>query len=294
MYTLSAYYHKSTIDFKDNKHPLFIGSCGTYHLYHIDKLPTHRPGGRLDYQLLYVASGRVHFYFDGKPTIVEAGNMVLYRPKEEQRYYYYGSDQTKVYWVHFTGNNVKNILRKYGITDNTRVIYTGVSIEYKEIFMSMIDELTLQRTDYEEMLVNVFIRLLISLHRLILQKPRRTNHLNMNEMEQAVQYFQTHYNKNINIKEYAIAHNMSISWFIQNFRKYASTTPAQYIQTLRISNSKMLLETTDYNITEIAKLVGYENPLYFSRLFRKQCGKAPSQFRKQLVQNTQALPSEEG
>lgn len=53
--------------------------------------------------------------------------------------------------------------------------------------MSMINELTLQRTDYEEMLVNVFIRLLISLYRLILQKPRRTNHLNMNEMEQAVQ-----------------------------------------------------------------------------------------------------------
>ena len=33
--------------------------------------------------------------------------MVLYRPREEQRYYY-GADQTEVYWVHFTGNNVKN------------------------------------------------------------------------------------------------------------------------------------------------------------------------------------------
>ena len=81
MYTLSAYYHKSKIDFMDKKHPLFIGSCGTYHLYTIEKLPTHRPKGRLDYQLLYIASGRAHFYFDGKPTVVEAGNMVLYRPE---------------------------------------------------------------------------------------------------------------------------------------------------------------------------------------------------------------------
>ena len=77
----------------DKKHPLFIGSCGTYHLYTVEKLPTHRPKGRLDYQLLYIASGRAHFYFDGKPTVVEAGNMVLYRPREEQRYYYYGADQ---------------------------------------------------------------------------------------------------------------------------------------------------------------------------------------------------------
>jgi len=79
---------------------------------------------------------------------------------------------------------------------------------------------------------------------------------------------------------------MSISWFIQNFRQYANTTPAQYIQSLRVTNAKMLLETTDYNITEISNLVGYENPLYFSRFFRKQCGMSPSQFRKQLVLNT--------
>ena len=65
--------------------------------------------------------------------------MVLYRPREEQRYYY-GADQTEVYWVHFTGNNVKNFLRRYGIADDTRIIYTGISIEYKNLFMSMIED----------------------------------------------------------------------------------------------------------------------------------------------------------
>lgn len=49
------------VDFMDKKHPLFIGSCGTYHLYTVEKLPTHRPKDRLDYQLLYIASGRAHF-----------------------------------------------------------------------------------------------------------------------------------------------------------------------------------------------------------------------------------------
>lgn len=210
--------------------------------------------------------------------------MVLYRPREEQRYYY-GADQTEVYWVHFTGNNVKNFLRRYGIADDTRIIYTGISIEYKNLFMSMIEELNLQRIDYEEMLINYFMILLISLHRIALQKPRKKNLQNMNDMEQATQYFRMHYNKPISIEDYAVSHNMSISWFIQNFRQYANTTPAQYVQSLRLTNAKMLLETTNYNITEIANLVGYENPLYFSRFFRKQFGASPSQFRKQLRQN---------
>ena len=157
-------------------------------------------------------------------------------------------------------------------------------------FMSMIEELNLQRIDYEEMLINYFTILLISLHRIALQKPCKKNLQNMNDMEQAAQYFRMHYNKPISIEDYAVSHNMSISWFIQNFRQYANTTPAQYVQSLRLTNAKMLLETTNYNITEIANLVGYENPLYFSRFFRKQCGMSPSQFRKQLVLNAENCP----
>lgn len=37
MYTNSAYWHQTRLDFKDKKHPIFIGSCGTYRLYTIKK-----------------------------------------------------------------------------------------------------------------------------------------------------------------------------------------------------------------------------------------------------------------
>ncbi len=287
MYTLSAYYRNSRIDFKDRKHPLFIGSCGTYRLYTIKKLPTHRPRGRLDWQILYVAAGRAHFFFNGTEHVIEAGNMVIYRPKEEQKYYYLGKDQTEVYWVHFTGSNVKNILRRYGITDDTRVIYTGISMEYKTLFLAMIKELNLTKPDYEQMLVNYFTILLVDLHRLTLQKPQKRRHLNMDEMDKAAQYFQLNYNRPISIEEYAASHDMSVGWFIKSFRQYAGTTPTQYIHSLRIANARMLLEKTDYNITEISGLSGFDDPLYFSRFFRKQCGMSPSQYRRQLSSQPQ-------
>ena len=62
------------------------------------KLPTWRPRGRLDFQLLYIAAGKAHFHFgsDTEETIVPAGHMVLYRPKEPQKYEYYANDQTEV------------------------------------------------------------------------------------------------------------------------------------------------------------------------------------------------------
>ena len=111
MYTNNAYLNNSTIDRKDKSKPLVITMCGTYKLYTRPKLPTWRPRGRLDFQLLYIAAGKAHFHFDNndEETIVHAGHMVLYRPKEPQKYEYYAKDQT--------GKRQEIFLRKPGDND---------------------------------------------------------------------------------------------------------------------------------------------------------------------------------
>lgn len=286
MYTDSAYLHNSLVDFMDKTQPLVVGSCGTYRLITRPKLPTHRPRGRLDYQILYIASGKAHFFFGGVEQIVSAGNMVIYRPKEEQKYYYYGVEQPEVYWVHFTGKDVKKILRKYGIKDSVHVIHTGTSLEFRYLFLQMIQELKLCRADYEDLLVIHLEHLLVRIHRALLAKPHGKDLTHVKAIDSAVRYFHENYHKEININDYAVSHHMSVSWFIRSFKEYTNSTPTQYILSLRISNAQTLLENTDYNVTEIAEIIGYDNPLYFSRLFKKQVGVSPSDFRKQLREHT--------
>lgn len=101
-------------------------------------------------------------------------------------------------------------------------------------------------------------------------------------MEKAIQYFNDNYNTEINIEAYAASRGMSVGWFIRCFKQYTGTTPMRYIVSLRITNAQVLLETTDYNVTEIGNIVGYDNPLYFSRIFKKQKGVSPSEYRAQL------------
>lgn len=282
MYTNCAYLNKSLIDIKDKSKPLIVTSCGTYHLYTHPKLPTWRPKGRLDFQLLYIASGKAHFHFGDKEEIVTAGHMVLYRPKEPQKYEYYGCDQTEVYWVHFTGSNVTNLLRSYGIADNMKVFYCGSGLEYQNYFRAMIQELQLCKEDYSEMLEIYLRQIFIKIHRLAMAVSKADNNFLAEEIDKAITYFNEHYNEDICVEAYAKEHNMSTSWFIRNFKQYTGFTPMQFIISIRIKNAEALLMSNLYNVTEIARIVGYDNPLYFSRLFKKAKGLSPSEYRKNI------------
>ena len=83
---------------------------------------------------------------------------------------------------------------------------------------------------------------------------------------------------------------MSVSWFLRNFKQVTGMSPMHYILMNRINNATSLLETTDYNIAEISAIVGYENPMYFSRLFKKQKGVSPTDYRKLLHDHSVEIP----
>ncbi len=283
MYTNSAYYNNSLADFIDKTKPLVVASCGTYHLYSQPELVTKRPKGRVDYQLLYIASGKAHFTFEKEgEMLITAGQMVLYRPQEMQHYIYYGKDQTEVYWIHFTGNQVEEILKQYHFPADGNILYSGTSPEYQQLFRKIIQELQLCKPHYEDFCAMLLQQLFLAVDRQI-REDKKMNGYAQKEAEHATHYFYEHYNKNLSIEDYAASRNMSTCWFIRTFKQYSGLTPLHYILSIRISNAQSLLENTNYTVTEIASIVGYDNPLYFSRLFRKQTGLSPTEYRKQSI-----------
>lgn len=279
MFVNSGYLHDSRAPIKDKSRPLIVTSCGTYRLKTVKRLPTWRPKGRLDYQLLYIVSGKGHFYFQGEDRVVYAGRMVLIQPRQEQHYEYFGEDKPEVYWVHFTGSDVKNILRSYNIPMDDPIFYSGASSTYSYLFKEMINELQNCKTGYEDLLA-MYLRQIFLLVQRTRQEERPTvSTYIQEEMEFARRYFNEHYNEPISIQEYAESRNMSVCYFQRNFKQIVKHTPMQYLLTIRVNNAASLLETTDYSMAEIAAIVGYEDPLYFSRLFRKIKGVSPRDYR---------------
>ena len=280
MYINVAYVDKENPNLEDLSVPLRINNCGYYRVHTTPVIETPHPEGRNDYQLLYIAAGKGYFYFKGSkiPTIVTKGNMILFRPKEPQVYYYYAKDKTEVYWVHFTGWKVEEYLKRYKLPEKENVFYTGISPDYPWIYNQIIRELQLQRENYTEMISLFMHHIFLTINRYIKEKETTNNEI-INDIERSVHYFKENFNKTISIEQYAKEHLMSVNWFIHNFKKIMKVTPMQYIVSLRISLAKGYLENSNKNISEIANTVGYDNALYFSRLFKKNTGYSPSQYR---------------
>ena len=279
MYVNSAYLNNSRVPIKDKSKPLVVTCCGTYKLKSISKLPTWRPRGRLDYQLLYVAAGKTHFYFDGQERIVTAGHMVLFQPRQEQKYDYFVKDNPHVYWVHFTGSDVKNILRSYNIPLDNPVFFSGVSTSYENIFRNMIHELQLCKINFQELLEMHLRQIFILIKRIPETTHTVISSYIQEEMDYARRYFTENYNENISIKEYAVSRNMSVSWLQKKFKETFNISPMQYLLSVRMKVATELLSTSNYNITQIANIVGYNDPLYFSRLYNKVNGVSPTKYR---------------
>ena len=247
-------------------------------------ISTVRPEGGDDYQLLYIASGKVHFYFDGQEHIISKDNMVLYRPGEPQICDLEPIDKPTVYWVHFTGSDVEQTLNYYQIPTETNVFYVGSKPDFPWLYNQIIRELQLKRIHFEDALNLNLQHIFLTINR-SMQGEDNVDEEMTALIEHATHYFRENFNQNIMIENFAKLHNVTPHWFMQNFKKIMKSTPRQYIITLRINSAMELLENTDYSIVQVAEAVGYDNPLYFSRIFKKRTGISPTNYRKKS-QNT--------
>ena len=88
-------------------------------------------------------------------------------------------------------------------------------------------------------------------------------------------------NRKISVQDIAEQYHISHSSLCTIFKRYTNMTPSEYIIYEKMSYAQKLLSSgREMNIGEISASVGYEDPFYFSRLFKMHTGMTPSAYRK--------------
>ena len=88
--------------------------------------------------------------------------------------------------------------------------------------------------------------------------------------------------ENLTVEQVAASYGITVSHFIRSFKSEYGMTPNEYRLNYRISKAVSLLRMTDLSVQDIAYQCGFDDPFYFSRIFKKRVGITPSKYRGQI------------
>jgi len=97
------------------------------------------------------------------------------------------------------------------------------------------------------------------------------------------EFMKNNYLKNLKIEDYALLTGRSTSTFMREFKKLYNTTPNQWLIKQRLEKAHQLLINTDFNVTEAAFEVGYENVSHFINAYKNKYGQTPKLSKKSTI-----------
>ena len=121
---------------------------------------------------------------------------------------------------------------------------------------------------------------LLQLHEVIIEESE--DYKNKQKVQEAIQYIQANYNKDLNMAMVSNYISMNYSLFSVIFKKYTGNNFINYLKELRMREAKHLLANTDKKVNEISMLVGYENEKHFMKTFKALYAVSPSEYRKNI------------
>ena len=103
---------------------------------------------------------------------------------------------------------------------------------------------------------------------------------NLQVVQKAGEYLRTHYSKKISVEDVARAVYLSPCHLSKIFKEELGCTIMEYLTKIRIEEAKKMLSNPKYNIIQVASILGFKDPGYFTKVFKRSEGITPSQFRE--------------
>ncbi|MGY4688854.1 response regulator [Salibacterium sp. K-3] len=107
----------------------------------------------------------------------------------------------------------------------------------------------------------------------------------LDKMERTRQWIDEHLNAPLTLEEAAGHAGLSASYFSQLFKEAAGENLTDYVTRRRLQKAVDLLKDQAYSLKEISYMVGYKDPNYFSRVFKKYYHLSPKQYQKTILKN---------
>lgn len=225
--------------------------------------------------MIFPLSGQAQYHFDGTPYLAKAGTVILGGADMRLDKKVLGDSKWEFICV---------LYELYGPEKSGSLLprlHTELTVGHSPRLTELLHRLwetckqpdALQSFQRERLFRCVLDDIFICAH-------SRFDHGARALFERVSAYIHEHYMEPLSIRELAQQNDVDENRLYYVFRKYAGMGAGQYLTTHRLNRSREILENGRVPISEVAKSVGYSDPLYFSRAFRKRFGISPSSARR--------------
>jgi len=235
-------------------------------------------------ELFYVVDGKGEFNIQGQRFPVKANDFVIINPQVEHTELSSPDEPLEYIVLGIRGLSFSNLTP---VSEGGHPFsFFNLRDEQKDILRylnAMVQEATSQQMSYELVCHNLLEILLI--------KILRHQHFDLEVGKQSKatkdisfikHYLETYYHESIQLEDLASMTHLSRFYISHSFKKEIGMSPMEYLIDIRIKESKILLRTTNYSISQVADIVGFTTPTYFSKQFRKSTGISPTDYREQF------------
>ena len=228
-------------------------------------------------EIMFIDNGSGTIEIDGIPYHAIKDDIVIYSPNKMHKEY---SDPDNVMHALFFGAKFTESLKHMMDSSNPPyIIHTKEeSSSFLKLFKMLINESKNIGKPYSDKITNCIVKTIILK---ILQMSSSEKEVTRSDdfVREVQNYLDEHYLEDINLDEYYKTLPFSKYYIARLVKSYLGVTPISYITSKRMEKARMLLNTTDMKIMDIANEVGYKDIYYFTKVFKKEIGVSPSAYR---------------
>ena len=238
-----------------------------------------RKTGSPQYILLYCVEGTGYIHIQGVEIILTPNSYFII-PKNVSHHYRSSIENPwSIYWVHFMGESADLLYRRF--VEQNQPGKVVIPYEEKRIFaFNEIYDLAENSFDTREIEI-CNIKLLDFISSFIFHKEINPSLQEKDVITDSINFMKNNLHQNISLEELADRQHLSVSHYCRLFAAKTGRSPHQYFNQLKIWQSCQYLYFSDRNIKEICNELGFDDPYYFSRLFKKMMGISPAKYKNQ-------------
>lgn len=241
-------------------------------------------------ELSFVTSGSVDYLIEGKEYTLKKGQVLISNPGIYHKELFNSNTNCRELHLGLTNVNIFNSCKKdfIDIGDKNVLTLSTYKDEILKTCQDIVDEQKNHKQTSPFMLKSLVMKVLVLLHREINEEIPNLNSQEFSFksrekkvlVESITKYLNENYTEDISL--YTLSKNMYLSpvYISKIFKELMGDSPINYLIQIRLIKAKNLLEDSKLSIKTIAKMVGYNDPYYFSKLYKKYYGISPNKARK--------------